>query len=167
MDNAKMLEAVEFVNDYIDDKMNGVICRFSIDDIDVTEVAIIKPDKVDKLVKYRFGLGVYPDNSDKSRSFIEDPYFKIFDGDNPNNSNHVTRIKILKPEYVIHYKQKWDLNSKMKDALMKVLKSNLRENVTVWDAILLACIPDKNNLKKYEDFLKSPIPDYTQLKAPK
>lgn len=141
----------------------------------VTEDTIVKSDR--NGTKYRMGIAV-SGTGESERNFISDPYFKVFDGNNPNDSKYLARVSIMNPVYVYHNvntnsrgQKHWNLSSKEKKVLIQILNSKLDPDSrgTVWDAILRECIKEsQNSLKRLNideaSFLKTKMPDYTQLK---
>lgn len=162
------LESINDINKFLSDRKNSVdptTYYFYVEDDILTESVVIKRELVYNKVKHSFGIGVYPDTDDNNRNFIKDPYFKIFNGRNPEDSTKVTRISIFRPEYVVHLNQVWNLSAKEKRSLIKILETMVGGD-RVWDKILKLCITEsKNSLKgdELKAFLQTPIPDYTQL----
>ena len=147
--------------------MFQVVYEFDNDDV-FYEINVVKSvDTANSKIKMKLGIEVDEDFS--GRNFISDPYFKIFDGNNANDSKHVTRIKILSPEYVIHNNQIWNLNNKEKDKLIKLLNTS-KNGVTIWTKILVACLEitkaEEFNRLKVDPlkFIETLMPDYTKLK---
>lgn len=146
--------------------MFQVVYEFDDDDV-FYEVNVVKSTDTSNS-KIKMKLGIEVDDDFGGRNFISDPYFKIFDGNNANNSKHITRIKILSPEYVIHNDQIWNLNNKEKDKLIKLLNTS-KNGITIWTKILEACLeitkPEEFNRLKVDPFkfITTPMPDYTKL----
>lgn len=111
------------------------------------------------------------------RNFLQDPYFKIFDGSNSKLSDNTTRISIFRPEYVIHYNEKWNLSSNEKKNLIKLLNHIYGpEEKTIWKLILDECInvsrqyidkKSKESSQLIKNVLEASIPDYTKLPSKK
>lgn len=129
----------------------------------IFERVIAKKNEVLKETSCSFGITVDGSGS-TDRNFLEDPYFKIYDGNNVKDSKHVTRIKVFEPSYVIHNDQKWNITAKYKRALNKILSAHDYKN---WKMILSECITEsgqKLSDDDYKNFMETPMPDYTQLK---
>ena len=130
-------------------------------------------------------------NSDSSRRWFDEEYFKVYNASNTRKATKVARIKFRHPAYTIHSdidrKINWILNSNEKQDLVKLFKEpSLKEpSLTNWEyAILqfnLEAFPEANrdyclNLtiakqnqmndnepQKYWLSIDLPMPDYTKL----
>lgn len=127
------------------------------------ERVIAKKNEVLKDTSCSFGITV-DGSGNTNRNFIEDPYFKIYDGNNVKNSKHVTRIKVFEPSYVIHNNQVWNISSKYKRALNEILSAHDYKN---WKILLNECVIESGqdlSKEEYDKFMSTPMPDYTKLK---
>lgn len=110
-------------------------------------------------------------DGEQNRGYFNDPYFKAFKGDNPNNAEIVCRIKIYEPKYVIHENEKWIMNGKEKKDLIKILTTKT-EGQTLWNEMILYTISvaiEKriSNIKEVTTKLTAMLdnmPDYTKLR---
>ena len=160
------------INEFLSDReaeftKEKVIARFIINDNDeiMEESTIVSTTVGNKISKYNIAIGVFGDGT-TNRGFINDPYFKIFDGRTFDSSANKVRIAIYRAEYIKHLGQKWNLNSKYKKALMKILKYPY-EDKTIWDIVLQECIDTSERPLSDDEkakLLATPMPDYTQLK---
>lgn len=75
-------------------------------------------------------------NPDSNRS--GNPYFKFYNADNYNKATKIIRVLFKKADYVVHNdgKELWELNSKEKKLLIKVLNepSQYYPDITTWQA---------------------------------
>lgn len=140
----------------------------------VGENSVTKPKDTYKMVDYPYGISVNGDGA-TGRNFLEDPYFKFYSGKSMENYDHLTRIGIYEPKYIIHNHQEWKLSSSDKRNLIKILNHVDKESgKTIWELTLEECINTGINSKKFKsakereefikEFMKTKMPDYTKLK---
>ncbi len=113
-------------------------------------------------------------NGRHDRGFINTPYFKVFEGDNPDHATKITRISIFEPKYIIHENKKWNLTSKQIKYIIGELQSVYKDDMTLCDVIIDECLKyskmyakagdpkTKKALEKIEN-CRDNMPDYTQL----
>ena len=128
-------------------------------------------------------------NPDPSRGWYGEEYFKVYNNDNAKKADKVIRIKFRSAEYVYHKnsdgKKDWNLNSKEKKTLIKLLQTPSKfDNLSNWQYAILQfnleafdisykdCLKltmeeqskmDENNPRKYYLPIDLPMPDYTKL----
>ena len=126
----------------------------------IFERTVVNTKSVNSMTKCSFGITV--DGSGiTDRSFLEDPYFKVYDGQNANNSDNVARIKVFKTEYVKHNNQIWNLSAKYKKALNTILSAHDYKN---WKILLNECIKESHiqlSQNDIDNFMNTVMPDYT------
>lgn len=128
-------------------------------------------------------------NPDPSRGWYGEEYFKVYNNDNARKADKVIRIKFRSAEYVYHKnsdgKKDWNLNSKEKKTLIKLLQTPSKfDNLSNWQYAILQfnleafdisykdCLKltmeeqskmDENNPRKYYLPIDLAMPDYTKL----
>lgn len=98
--------------------------------------------------------------------FYKSPYFKIYSGRVYETATKLTRISMIKPEYIIHNNDIWTLNSREIKFLINLLNS--KHDMYIWEKIKYeaSILASKSDKCKKEDiyYINSlPIPDYTKL----
>ena len=130
------------------------------------------------------------DNEAKRCCWVENPnthendYFKYYDSFSYRKANHIARISLIKPEYLIHrnndVKKNWILTNKEKKELVNLMNSpsKTKEGFTNWQATLIQYnldnffIQPKDTIegtfdkKKYPKAfdINTPMPNYMELK---
>ena len=106
--------------------------------------------------------------SEKETNFGKDPYFKVANNKSYRKATKIARISLFRPEYVVHYKENWDLDQDTKDTLIDVLKTKRNGDRTIWDELtfLAGRIASKDSNITDEDIGKinsAEMPDYNKL----
>ena len=146
--------------------MRGLYCNTFLDEEVVMESKVYT-NKEDNICISTDGDGI------TYRGFALDPYFKIYNNINPMKATKVTRISMLRPEYIIHNNQRWDMNSREKKQLLKYLNTQIvyeGNNTTVWELIKYLSQRESNSnnndpkvIKAIRDIILLDMPDYTKL----
>lgn len=96
-------------------------------------------------------------NADPSRGWHGEEYFKVYNNDNARKADKVIRIKFRSAEYVYHKnsdgKKDWNLNSKEKKSLIKLLQTPSKfDNLSNWQYAIL-----QFNLEAFDISLKEAV----------
>lgn len=130
--------------------------------ISITEQTIISS------VNYNIMIGVYPRDC-HAKGYFKDPYFKIFNSRSEASATKVSRISILRPEYVIHNgkdgKMPFYLSMKEIAFMLKTLKEPIHGYNSAWEYMLEFLIKLAESEKISTPYNTNlPIPDYTLLR---
>ena len=108
----------------------------------------------------KISITVNPDQT-KTISFIDDPYFKIYNGESFNSATKIARISLKDPHYIYHKnnrnKKQWILNSAERKILINTL-TTIVGTKTVYDLLL-------DDICRYCGVKPNiPLPDFSFIK---
>lgn len=95
-------------------------------------VAVYSMASIGVNTKPTFAVQVHPDSGR-----FGDPYMKLYDNKGFSSEGNRTRVSLVKPRYVIHKNEVWNLNIKYRKALIDFLNSPSKDipGLTNWDAV--------------------------------
>ena len=106
-------------------------------------------------------ISVNPDKT-KEISFINDPYFKVYNGNSFNSANKIARISLKDPHYIYHKnnkgKEQWTLNSDERKLLIRTM-TRIIGTRTVYDLLLDDIADYCNGIRP-----NIPLPDFSYIR---